>query len=323
MKILVTGGAGFIGSHLCNRLHSQKHAVVAFDNLSGGRRSNLNSKVPLIVGDIRDRCLVDSLVAEHEFDVVYHLAAYAAECLSHWIRYYNYEVNLLGSINILNASIKYGAKKFIFTSSAAVYGDIETPFKETDTPCPIDPYGIAKLAVERDLACANAIFGLDYTIFRLHNVFGPRQSTVDRYRNVIGIFMHKLAKDKPLPVFGSGMQTRCFTYIDYVIDAFLAVLHRDVQARVINLGSDEECAIIELASKMCDISGKLRHMEFLPARHEVPAVRCDHSLAYALFGAPTISFEDGLRETLSKIETGQVSKFYGLELTEGLPESWK
>ena len=194
-KSLITGGAGFIGAHLTRELLSLGHEVVVLDDLSGGFQENVPSAAKLVVGSITDHSLIDSLFEQHRFDYCYHLAAYAAEGLSHFIRRFNYTNNLIGSVNLINASVRYEVKRFVFTSSIAVYGAGELPLRESNTPHPEDPYGIAKLAVEMDLAAAKSMFGLESTIFRPHNVYGEFQNLGDRYRNVVGIFMNQIMQE--------------------------------------------------------------------------------------------------------------------------------
>src|SRR6201981_3175946 len=147
---LVTGGAGFIGAHVTNELIKQGHKVVVLDDLSGGFRENVNPAATFVYGSIMDHELLSKLFTEHKFDYVYHLAAYAAEGLSHFIKRYNYNNNLVGSVNLINASVNYGVRCFVFTSSIAVYGAGQSPMTEGMVPMPEDSYGIAKLAVERE-----------------------------------------------------------------------------------------------------------------------------------------------------------------------------
>src|ERR1035437_4018874 len=189
---LVTGGAGFIGAHVAKHLLAAGHRVVVLDDLSGGFTENVPSKALFVQGSILDHALVDGLFVEHKFDYVYHLAAYAAEGLSHFIKRFNYNNNLIGSVNLINASVNHSVKCFVFTSSIAVYGAGQSPMSEDMIPIPEDPYGIAKLAVEQELRVSHEMFGLDYVVFRPHNVYGERQNIGDRYRNVVGIFMNQL-----------------------------------------------------------------------------------------------------------------------------------
>src|ERR1043165_4998714 len=165
MKSLVTGGAGFIGAHVANELIKLGHSVVVLDDLSGGFEENVNTKAVFVKGSISDYDLVKTLFDKHNFDYVFHLAAYAAEGLSHFIRKFNYENNLIGSIHLINESVKHKVKCFVFTSSIAVYGAGQLPMKEETVPQPEDPYEISKYAVELDLRAAHEMFGLTHVVF--------------------------------------------------------------------------------------------------------------------------------------------------------------
>src|SRR6202049_2782790 len=213
---LVTGGAGFIGSHVADELLSRGHRVVVLDDLSGGFEDNVPSGAVFVKGSILYTELIDRLFARYDFAYVYHLAAYAAEGLSHFIKRFNYQNNLIGSVNLINASVNHEVKCFVFTSSIAVYGAGQSPMSEEMVPVPEDSYGIAKIAVERELKITHEMFGLDYVIFRPHNVYGERQNIGDRYRNVVGIFMNQLMKGEAMTIFGDGEQQRAFTHINDV-----------------------------------------------------------------------------------------------------------
>jgi UDP-glucose 4-epimerase len=211
-KILVTGGAGFIGSHVTESLVNRGNQVVVLDDLSGGFQENIVSGAEFVQGSINDNDLLVDLFEKNQFEYVFHLAAYAAEGLSHFIKRFNYNNNLIGSVNLINASVNYGVKCFVFTSSIAVYGaSPQLPMTEQTTPHPEDSYGIAKLAVEQELIACKEMFDLNYIIFRPHNVFGERQNIGDKYRNVVGIFMNQILQGKPMSVFGDGR--RAFSYI--------------------------------------------------------------------------------------------------------------
>src|SRR6185436_14584617 len=211
---LVTGGAGFIGSHVADELLKEGQQVVVLDDLSGGFTENVPSGAIFVRGSITDQDLVNRLFDRYSFANVYHLAAYAAEGLSHFIKRFNYNNNLIGSVNLINASLNSGRVKcLVFTSSIAVYGRNQVPMTEDLVPQPEDPYGIAKYAVELDLKESHEMFGLNHIIFRPHNVYGERQNIGDRYRNVIGIFMNQILRGEPMTIFGDGEQTRAFSHI--------------------------------------------------------------------------------------------------------------
>ena len=187
-----------MGSHVAEHLLRLGHQVVVLDDLSGGFEDNVPSAATFVKGSIMDHDLIDRLFQRHSFDYVYHLAAYAAEGLSHFIKRFNYNNNLIGSVNLINAAVNNKVKCFVFTSSIAVYGAGQSPMLEDMIPQPEDSYGIAKLAVERELHVTHEMFGMDYVIFRPHNVYGERQNIGDRYRNVVGIFMNQLLRGEPM-----------------------------------------------------------------------------------------------------------------------------
>jgi len=249
-SILVTGGAGFMGSHVAEELIKRGHRVTILDDLSGGFVDNVPPQAQLVIGSITDRDLVEQLFDSQRFDHVYHLAAYAAEGLSHFIRHFNYMNNLIGSVNLINASVNTGVKCFVFTSSIAVYGSSpDLPMREETPAHPEDPYGIAKLAVEQDLASCHQMFGLNYVIFRPHNVYGERQNIGDRYRNVVGIFMNQILQDQPMTIFGDGQQTRAFTYIRDIAPIMAdAIEIPEAWNEVFNLGADQPYTVRELPS---------------------------------------------------------------------------
>src|SRR5688572_25940743 len=239
-RILVTGGAGFIGAHVADALAGRGHDVTVLDDLSGGFRDNVPARASLIEGSIVDAPLVDRLCAERRFEHIFHLAAYAAEGLSHFIKRFNYTNNVIGSVNLLNAAVNTGVSTFVFTSSIAVYGtQAALPLTE-DTPAhPEDSYGIAKHAIELELRACQEMFGLDFVVFRPHNVFGPRQNISDRYRNVIGIFMNQILQGKPMTIFGDGLQTRAFSDIDDVAPIIASSIDRPAaRNEVFNVGPD-------------------------------------------------------------------------------------
>ena len=191
-------------------------------------------------GSILDHESVNRLFEKHSFNYVYHLAAYAAEGLSHFIKRFNYANNLIGSVNLINAAVNYEVNCFVFTSSIAVYGAGQTPMSEDMIPVPEDSYGIAKLAVERELKVSQEMFGLDYVIFRPHNVYGEGQNIGDRYRNVVGIFMNQLLKGEPMTIFGDGSQQRAFTHINDVAPIIArSVEYPGARNEIFNVGADQ------------------------------------------------------------------------------------
>lgn len=325
---LVTGGAGFIGSHVATHLLQLNHQVIVLDDLSGGFKNNIPSSAHFVKGSITDTAVIQQLFSQYNIDYVYHLAAYAAEGLSHFIRKYNYENNLIGSINLINAAVNHNVKKFIFTSSIAVYGTQEVPLKESQKPQPEDPYGIAKYAVEMDLENAHQMFGLDYIIFRPHNVYGPHQNIGDSYRNVVGIFMNQILKGAPLTVFGDGEQTRAFTYIDDVAP-YIAQSYAFAKAnnQIFNIGSDQEYTVNQLTTEVSKSMAAEPSVNHLEQREEVVNAYADHSKFKEVFRpVPETSLANGLAQTAQWVRSHgarESSIFEDIEIKKNLPKSWQ
>ena len=325
---LVTGGAGFIGSHVVEHLLEMGHRVVIIDDLSGGFKKNIPTKSIFIQGSINNQKLLDRLFKKYTFDYVYHLAAYAAEGLSHFIRRFNYENNLIGSINLINRAIIYKVKHFIFTSSIAVYGTNQLPMHEELIPQPEDPYGIAKLAIEQDLKAAYKMFGLIHTIFRPHNVYGERQNLSDPYRNVIGIFIKKILNKEPITIYGDGKQTRAFSYISEVAPYIAACINiPETKNKIFNIGASTPYSILELAemlAKLMDVNPKI---VYLPPRKEVLHAFSDHNKVKKIFNIKkSISLEEGLTRMViwaKKNRPKSIKKFKVIEVNKNLPENWR
>jgi len=329
MQSLVTGGAGFIGAHVVNELIRIGHNVIVLDDLSGSFEDNIHPKAVFVKGSVTDHELLKTLFEKHKFDYVYHLAAYAAEGLSHFIRKFNYENNLIGSINLINESIRHKVKCFVFTSSIAVYGVGQLPMTEDTVPHPEDPYGISKYAVELDLKAAHGIFGLNYVVFRPHNVYGEFQNVGDRYRNVIGIFMNQLMQGQPLTIFGDGSQTRAFSYISDVAPHIAkSVQIPDAYNQVFNIGGDREYSVNELAKTVMKVLNKEQPIRYLEARNEVLHAYSDHSKAKKVFGIKDNDFVD-LKTGVAKmaewaLHAGprKTPRFTNIEIYEKLPSTW-
>jgi len=324
---LVTGGAGFIGSHVAAELLKLGQTVVVLDDLSGGFVDNVPTGAHFVEGSILDVALIDRLFDTHTFDYVYHLAAYAAEGLSHFIKRFNYTNNLIGSINLINASVNHAVKCFVFTSSIAVYGSAPLPMTEDTLPQPEDSYGIAKYAVERELRVSHEMFGLDYVIFRPHNVYGEHQNIGDRYRNVIGIFMNQLMQGQPLTVFGDGEQRRAFSYIVDVAP----VIARSVEVpaarnQIFNVGADTPYTVNYLAQVVMGAMGLHTELKHLPARNEVVHAYSDHGKVQRIFGEqPPVTLEDGIARMVAwaKAAGPRQSRYFGeIEIAKNLPPSW-
>jgi UDP-glucose 4-epimerase len=327
-RVLVTGAAGFMGSHVADSCLDLGMEVVATDDLSGGYRENVPERATWVEGDLCDADCVESLWDYGPYDYVYHLAAYAAEGLSHFIRAYNYRTNLEASVNLVNRCIRFDVKRFVFTSSIAVYGAGQLPMSESMVPRPEDPYGVSKYAVELDLAAAHEMFGLDYTVFRPHNVYGERQNIADKYRNVIGIFMNRLLRGEPMPVFGDGTQTRAFSHIADVAPVIARTpLLPESANETFNIGADTAYSVLELARVVAaalDVPCDVIH---LPARNEVVHAFSDHSKVRAVFDPPEpIDLTAGIERMARWVKNhGPMLpvEFGGLiEVERNLPPSW-
>jgi UDP-glucose 4-epimerase len=326
-KSLVTGGAGFIGSHVADHLIRMKHEVVVLDDLSGGYRENVPREAEFVKGSILDSNLVNALFKQHRFHYVYHFAAYAAEGLSHFIKRFNYNNNLIGSVNLINASVNHEAERFVFASSIAVYGAGQTPMMEDMTPVPEDSYGISKLAVEQELRVTHDMFGLEYVIFRPHNVYGPRQNIADRYRNVVGIFMNQILKGEPMTIFGDGEQKRAFSDIDDVAPVIAgSVENSAARNQIINVGADMPFTVNRLAQVIAEAMNVPCNKRHLPARNEVKLAFSDHSKCKAVFGDRRLAT---LREGVEKMAAwvkdhgARESGVFGeIEIMRNMPPSW-
>jgi len=327
-KVLITGVAGLIGSHFSAYLADKGYQVFGVDDLSGGYRDFIPSMITFYELDLSDRDELAKLFIDVKPDYVYHFAAYAAEGLSPFIRNFNYQNNLVCSINVINECIKNSIKKIIFTSSMAVYGIGNPPFTEEQIPHPEDPYGISKYAVEMDLRQAKSQFGLDYIIFRPHNVIGIYQNIWDKYRNVIGIWIRNVLVGKSIVIFGDGEQKRAFSDIKFCLPTMEKVMTQ-FSGEIFNLGSDKEYTLNEAAQIMQAVSKEFGYspaIEHLEARQEVKNAYCSHEKAKKL-----LDFRDEtiLMETVREMFTWAIKqpprevKEMNYEIDKGMYRYWK
>lgn len=324
---LVTGGAGFIGAHVARHCLARGHQVVVLDDLSGGFVENVPAGAVFVQGSVTDAPLVQRLFAAHRFDYVYHLAAYAAEGLSHYIRRFNYTNNLIGSVNLINEAVNHDVRCFVFTSSIAVYGAGQLPMTEDQTPMPEDPYGVCKYAVELDLRCAHEVFGLDYVVFRPHNVYGEGQNIGDGYRNVVGIFMNQVMQGRPMTVFGDGTQTRAFSHIDEVAPHIAGCVDvPGARNQTFNIGGDRPFSVRHVGEQVARAFGVAAAFEFQPARQEVRHAYAAHAKAWEVFGdTGHVALEDGLArmaEWARRQGPRAIEPFARIEVPRNMPGAW-
>jgi nucleoside-diphosphate-sugar epimerase len=302
-RFLVTGGAGFIGSHIVEKLARRKHFVRVLDNFSSGKRKNLAlvmKEIELLEADIRspDACLK----ATRGIDFVLHQAALRSVPKSmNNPKEYN-EVNIGGTLNMLQASKKNKVKRFVFASSSSVYGDISRfPEKEDFTPHPISPYALTKLGGEYYCRIFSHHYGLETVCLRYFNVFGPRQALDDEYAVVIPKFITCMLKNEPAPIYGSGRQSRDFTYIDNVVEAnILAAKRADSRGEVFNIASGKDYTILQLVKILNKIMKKDIQPKFLsPRPGDVFRTLSDLSRSESILGfRPKIDFLEGLNLTV-------------------------
>ena len=268
MKIVITGVAGLLGSRFSDWLidNVPDVEIIGIDDLSGGYIENVHPKVKFYKLDLTTSNLNDLFA---NVDYVYHFAAYAAECLSPFIRSYNYTNNLVATSKVVNYCINNNVKRLVFTSSMSVYGDGTPPFHEDDQPNPIDPYGVAKFSCEQDIQIAGVQHGLDWCIIRPHNVYGIKQNIWDKYRNVLGIWMYQHLNGQPMSIFGDGLQTRAFSYIDDCLESFWkAGIQENCSKQIINLGGTKHVTIKEANETLIKVIGGGETVYHEP-RHEV------------------------------------------------------
>ena len=330
MNILITGVAGLLGSRLADWIleNDPDVTVIGIDNLSGGYVENINSRVKFYKLDlIRDS--ISDLFQKYDIDYVFHFAAYAAEGLSPFIRGFNYDNNLKSTARIVNQCIKHDVKRLIFTSTMAVYGHGENQaFDEKQTPCPIDPYGVAKYACEMDIKIAGEQHGLDWCIIRPHNVYGAKQNIWDKYRNVLGIWMYQHLSGKPMTIFGSGNQTRAFSYIDDSLEPLWnSAIEPRASKQIINLGGIHSVSILEANNILKNVIGCTENTVFFEKRHEVMHAISTYQKSIDILGFKhETDLEDGLTKMWEWAKVQPMRNQFiwpSFELDKGLYSFWE
>ena len=328
MKVLITGVAGLLGSRLADwLLENTDCTVIGIDDLSGGYIENVDTRVNFYKINLSNDNTLESIFETHKPDYVFHFAAYAAEGLSPFIRQFNYENNLIATTRLINQSIKHNIKRFVFTSTMAVYGAATPPFLESYQQAPIDPYGIAKYACEMDIQIAGDQHGLDWCIFRPHNVYGAKQNIWDKYRNVLGIWMYQHINNLPLTIYGDGEQTRSFSYIDDCVEyLWKGAIDPMASKQIFNIGKDEACTINQACDTLIKVMGGGSKV-YLEQRHEVKDAWVSHDKIKNLlnFKNPT-SLEDGLTKMWdwAKQQQNRERKLWSsYELDKGIYKFWK
>jgi UDP-glucose 4-epimerase len=328
MRVLITGVAGFLGSRLADWIieHIPDAEVIGIDNLSGGYKENLHDLVEFFPVDILDD-KVSEVFSTYRPDYVFHLAAFAAEGLSPFVRSHNYRNNLEATSKIVTECIKNDVTRLIFSSTMGVYGDNPTPFYESDQPNPIDPYGIAKYACELDIRVAGEHHGLDWCIIRPHNVYGIKQNIWDRYRNVLGIWMYQHVNGLPMTIYGDGEQTRAFSYIDDCLEPlWKSSQESSCSKQIINLGGTKYYSMNEANEIIRKVMGG-GTLSYKEKRYEVKNAYSSYQKSIDLLGYnDKTSLIDGLTTMWNWVKTqpNRVSKgFDQYELDKGLYSFWK
>ncbi len=313
-KVLVTGGAGFIGSHIVDLLITRGYDVVVFDNLSTGTRAYVNPAADFVQGDVRDEDAVAALFADYQIDVVLHIAGQASIRLSFADPAEDLSVNTLGTINVLKQCLVHQVPRLLFASSMTIYGTPEqVPTPESAIPAPRSYYAVTKYAAERYVHLTaerqDLDFDFDVTSFRMFNVYGPRQSLTNAYQGVFAIFMGNVLRDEPINIHADGEQSRDFVHISDVARAWVdAIDHPASFGQVINLGTGAPTSVNQLCDQVLAAFGHTR--DTYPVHYhaaqpgDIRASAADITCAGELLDwQPTIPFAQGMRETIEWAKT--------------------
>ena len=328
MKIFITGVAGFLGSHLAERMLNIGHDVLGNDNLIGGDLENVNKKIKFFKTDCND--LEGMVKITKDCDIVYHCAATAHEGLSVFSPHVITNNIFQASVSVITASIKNKVKRFVYCSSMARYGNQKPPFTEEMHPAPVDPYGVAKVAGENILKLLADLNDMEWNIAVPHNIIGPNQKYDDPFRNVVSIFINRNLQNKPAIIYGDGKQKRCFSYIDDVIFCLEKLaLDKDINKQIINVGPDEEeVTIKEVAEIVANETGFNENPIYLADRpKEVKFATCSSEKSRKLLNYKTkTTLKDAIKKTIEYIKKNGVKPFkYYLPveiINDKTPESW-
>lgn len=308
-KILVTGGAGFIGSHVVDELVANKHTVTIFDNLASGKKEYINKKATFIKGDVSKKSQVEKLLSNNSFDVILHIAGQPSIVNSFTNPELDFGTNFIGSVNMIMGAAKYKISRFLYASSMTVYGNpVRLPIHETDACVPINYYGIAKYAAERFIhSTANRVDllnPLNVTSFRMFNVYGPRQSLTNPYQGVLAIFIGNVLRNEPITIYGDGKQARDFVYVGDVAKMWVQTIeNKKSYGKVFNIGYGKQTGMADLAKqviKACGQDIKKYPLVYKPKRSgdqrfiEANIVEAKRYLKFV----PATSLEKGLQQTL-------------------------
>ena len=328
MKILITGVAGFLGSHLSQKLSELNHEIIGVDNMMGGYEDNIPKNIKFFNFDCCNLEKMNQVMKN--IDVVYHCAATAHEGLSVFSPFEISKNNYLASVSVFSAAISHKVKRIIFCSSMARYGDQQTPFTEDMKPKPVDPYAISKVAAENVLTNLCELNKIEWVIAVPHNIIGPRQKYDDPFRNVVSIMINRMLQKKAPIIYGDGKQKRCFSYIDDCISCLVPMLdQKNLNKQIINIGPDEEFVTINEVSEICsNITGNnLKPIYRKDRPQEVKHATCSADKARKLLNYKTkTSLKQGIEETYNYIKKRGTKPFnyhINLEIKNDLtPETW-
>jgi UDP-glucose 4-epimerase len=327
-KIIVTGVAGFLGSHLAEKLAEMNYKVVGVDNMSGGYKDNIPENIEFFNSDCCDLDKMKEIMKD--VHVVYHCAATAHEGLSVFSPYHITKNNLLASVSVFTAAVSNKIKRIIFCSSMARYGNQQTPFTEDMNTKPVDPYAISKVAAENVLINLCELNNIEWIIAVPHNIIGPRQKYDDPFRNVVSIMINRMLQNKAPIIYGDGEQKRCFSYIEDCLSCLLPMLDQEnLNKQIINIGPDEEFITINKVSEICSniTRSNLKPIYKKDRPREVKHACCSANKARKFLNYETkTDLKSGILETYNYIkERGPKPFQYHINLeikNELTPETW-